>query len=135
MSQRYCFALVSFLCPKVRISGLCCVSKLTPHLGFSYNNFVSVVHFITLFSQIAPWEKEGHKCKNNISGTLAIKVLKEASKFTNIYSHLFIRRGNRLLSLAVLPGLLDASRGRQTIAARKQSLCFLVQFPSNCHVH
>ena len=22
---------------------------------------------------IAPWEEEGHKCKNNISGTLAIK--------------------------------------------------------------
>ena len=31
---------------------------------------------------IAPWEEEGHKCKNNISGTFAIKVLKEASKST-----------------------------------------------------
>ena len=27
-----------------------------------------------------PWEEEGHKCKNNISETLAIKALKEASK-------------------------------------------------------
>ena len=25
--------------------------------------------------------------------------------------------------------------GRQTAAAREHSLCFLVQFPSNCHVH
>ena len=25
--------------------------------------------------------------------------------------------------------------GRQTAAARKHSLCFLVQFPSNCHAH
>ena len=24
--------------------------------------------------------------------------------------------------------------GRQTAAARKHSLCFLVQFPSNCHI-
>ena len=29
---------------------------------------------------IAPWEEEGHKCKNSISGTLAIKALNEASK-------------------------------------------------------
>ena len=29
-------------------------------------------------SHIAPWEEEGHKCKNNITGTLAIKALKEA---------------------------------------------------------
>ena len=29
----------------------------------------------------------GKKCKNNISETLAIKVLKEATKFTNMYYH------------------------------------------------
>ena len=34
-----------------------------------------------MLNNIAPWEEEGHKYKNNISGTLAIKILKEASKF------------------------------------------------------
>ena len=39
---------------------------------------------------------------------------------------------------AVTRGLAWPARrftGRQTAAARKHSLCFLVQFPSNCHVH
>ena len=39
---------------------------------------------------------------------------------------------------AVVRGLGWLARclsGRQTAATRKHSLCFLVQFPSNCHVH
>ena len=32
------------------------------------------------YVSITPWEEEGHKCKDNISGTLAIKTLKETSK-------------------------------------------------------
>ena len=31
-------------------------------------------------SHSAPWEEEGHECKNNTPGMFAIKVLKEAGK-------------------------------------------------------
>ena len=55
---------------------------------------------------IAPWEEEGHKCKNNISGTLVIKALKEASKFTNIQSHPNTMRAYRRLPLAAFACLL-----------------------------
>ena len=44
-----------------------------------------------------------------------------------IQSHSYIRHGNRRLPLATLPGLPATSH--------KHSLCFLVQFPSNCHAH
>ena len=43
-----------------------------------------------------------------------------------VQSHLYIRHGNRRLSLAALPGLPAASRGIKSDAARRHSLCFSV---------
>ena len=43
------------------------------------------IHKGLLRRYIAPWEEEGHKCKSCASGMLAIKALKEASKFRNMH--------------------------------------------------
>ena len=52
------------------------------------------------------------------------------------YRVIYILRARQ--QTAVARGLAWPARrftGRQTAAARKHWLCFLVQFPSNCHAH
>ena len=89
----------------------------------------------------------GHRCRNfsscdmfftdvrpisfnnipSISAKLKINII---HMYSILQSHLYITRGNRWLFLTSLPSLPTAS-----LLLLANTLCFLVQFPSNCHMH
>ena len=56
------------------------ISKSHRAKNISLQKFSNLEFHLFNSHDITPWEEEGHKCKNNISGTLAIEALKEASK-------------------------------------------------------